>query len=615
LIFCAHLGDQHHLPSWRAALDQHAAWLGLRSHLESRPLPDGQSFAFGWLGPAVPAAGGASHETADSLVMVTAGDGLDDQELPAPGSLDRVDRNVILVSISPQSGEIEIWVPPATPEQFYYTRDGRGTVLGNDMRLLMRWAGMELDPRAVFALFRYLAIPPPLTLSKNVHRIPNGHTFKLAPDSSAPAIRVQFQPGQDRAQGEYVDDPERRIRETLDSYVAGLPAATALLFSGGVDSGLVAARLAAIGRRDVTLVNYSFGAGDREAELAMRMAAHLGLACQQVLYQPEHIGLVLERLGQDYSYPFGDVSLVPTNLLVHAALRVQGPLSAVVDGTGADGAFGMVGLHARWQRFYSVPYPVRWLAGKSYGWLRLWQHRSRLEGWGRLVRRSLQLPLPQAAVVGITPLDGIAYDIPSDIRAHLEGIVHENVLMLGRGLGHDEQMSLLDLVQVCAGRFASKTFDPLRIRGVRPLYPYMEPPMLRLSSAIPPEQKAQDGEPKALLKRLLAHSVPREMVYRHKSHFIPPKRQMFAAVSMQEFLGEVVMSPRNPLLGFCRPAVVRKMIERSRQGQPLSSAAYNFLWVLAFASGWLRQLELLMPSGTWLMPLRETGCDSRSESA
>jgi asparagine synthase (glutamine-hydrolysing) len=540
----------------------------------------------------VPGVGGGLHETADSLVVVTVGDCPDDQEPPAPGRLDRVEKNVILVSISFQSGELEIWVPPATPEQFYYTHDGRGTIFGTDMRLLMRWAGMDLDQRAVFALFRYLAIPPPLTLSKNVHRIPNGHTFKLAPDSSTPTIRVQFQPARDRAEGEYVVDPEKRIQDTLDRFMSGLPAATALLFSGGVDSGLIAARLATAGRKDVTLVNYSFGAGDQEAELALRMAAHLGLACQQVLYQPEHIPLVLERLGQDYSYPFGDVSLVPTNLLVHAALRVQGPLSTVVDGTGADGAFGMVGLHARWKRFYSVPYPIRWLVGKGYGWLRFWQHRSRLEGRGRLARRSLQLPLPQAAVVGITPLDGIAYDIPRDVRDHLEGVVCERVLVLGRGLGHDEQMSLLDLVHICAGRFASKTFDPLRLRGVRPLYPYLEPPMLRLSSAIRPEQKAQGGEPKALLKGLLAHSVPRDMVYRHKAHFIPPKRQMFAHPSMQEFLGEVVMSPRNALLGFCRPAVVQRMIERSRQRQPLSSAAYNFLWVLAFASAWLRQLEL-----------------------
>jgi asparagine synthase (glutamine-hydrolysing) len=590
LIFSAYLGDSANLDSWQRVMCKHAGWLGLKSHLESRPLAGGRSFAFGWLCPAVPGIVGGSHETADSLVVATAGGGLDDPEPPALGSLDRVEKNVILVSISFQSGELQIWVPPATPEQIYYARDGRGTVFGNDMRLLMRWAGMDLDQRAIFALFRYLAVPPPLTLSKSVHRIPSGHTFRLAPDSSAPAIRVQFQPAQDRAEGEYVADPERRIQETLDRYVAELPADTALLFSGGVDSGLVAARLAAAGRKDVALVNYSFGAGDQEAELAMRMAAHLGLACQQVVYQPEQIPLVLERLGQDYSYPFGDVSLVPTNLLVHAALHVQGSLSAIVDGTGADGAFGMVGIHARWKRFYSVPYPIRWLVGKGYGWLRLWQNCSRLEGRGRLVRRSLQLPLPQAAVVGITPLDGIAYDIPRGIREHLEGIVREGVLVLGRGLGHDEQMSLLDLVHVCAGRFASKTFDPLRIRGVRPLYPYLEPPMLRLSSAIQPEQKAQDGESKALLKRLLAHSVPREMVYRHKAHFIPPKRQMFAAVSMQEFLGEVVMSPRNPLLGFCRPAVVRTMIEQSRQGHSLSSAAYNFLWVLAFASGWLHQL-------------------------
>ena len=63
-----------------------------------------------------------------------------------------------------------------------------------------------------------------------------------------------------------------------------------LFFSGGVDSSLLAARAAALGRTDIQLLNYAFGQHDPEAAHAQRVAAHLPKRrIQEKLDGPRHL--------------------------------------------------------------------------------------------------------------------------------------------------------------------------------------------------------------------------------------------------------------------------------------------------------------------------------------
>ncbi|MBI1879017.1 MAG: hypothetical protein HYR94_12500, partial [Chloroflexi bacterium] len=457
------------------------------------------------------------------------------------------------------------------------------------LRLLMRWTGLELDEQAVYALFQYGTIPPPLTICQRIRRIPNGHVLKITPPSTEPAFEVFFQPGKDLPLDRNSADPERQVQQTLDDILADIPASTALYFSGGVDSGLIAARLADLGRTDVRLINYAFGPQDPEGHLALQMAAYLGLTCEQIMYKPSDIFLMLQRIGQDYSFPFGDRSVIPTNLLVHASLRSIDPLSAVIEGTGGDGAFGPWALRSR---VASLPGWVRWLMATGYKGLKGWRYNSKIEHVGRLARKNMSMPLPHVIAIAYNPLNGIAYTIPDRVSKALEQVIKTRVEILSVGLEPEAQLSLLDLVCVCAGRFAAKSFDPLRAYGVKAIYPFLEPAMLRLSSSLPYDQKCNGGQAKALLKSLLARQVPGELIYRPKSGFTSPFQEILTHDSMREFVRSVVLARDNPLLDFCQIDVVKQMIRRAEQGQTLNVEAHKFLWGLIFTSGWLRQLEL-----------------------
>jgi len=581
MFFSVYLGSEAGLSGWRRAVDEHAAWLGASVRVELRRLPDLARLGLAWLEtPTAPRRG--------CILTTTAGE-------PGTAAPDRPDDNAVSLVVSLRDGGMRITVPPTTPHQCYVLRTAHGHVVGDDLRLCGRLAGGRLDERGVYALLHYGAIPAPLTLYRDVVRIPGGHACTVRA-TSEPVVMPVFQ--LPRAQ----QDPggptagDAVVQDALDATLGAAPRGATLCFSGGVDSGLLAARFASLGRTDITLVNYAFGPEDGESRLARRMAQHLGLPYHEIAHDSRRLGDVLNRLGRDYSYPFGDFSVVPTNLLVHACLPFTAPAHTVIEGTGADGAFGLGAGYPRWRRVYAVPARIRRGAGRAYGFLKLWTRQSRLERLGRVMRKSVQMPLSHAVVVHHA-LDGIAYAVPGEIGAEVACAIATSIDRLTVGASAEERLSFLDLSLVCAGRMAPKSFDPLRAHGIAAIYPYLEPRMVRASATLSWAQKSTAGEPKALLKRLLAGAVPREWVYRPKSGFTPPYRAIFASDTAQQFLRDVVLAPHNPLLAYCRADIVADLVDGARR-QALSFSAYDFLWALTFGSGWLHQVFPAAPSAT-----------------
>jgi asparagine synthase (glutamine-hydrolysing) len=571
MFLCGFLGNEAELSPWGGAVQEHARWLGLEAHIESRCLADKRTLAVARLARRTRGMVGFLEQAGQRLTLTTG---------EPTGSAS--------VVVSLPAGELTVAVPLASPEPFHYAQTAHGYLFGNDLRFFPRLVDVELDECALYALFHFGAVPPPLTIWRGIRRLPSGHRSSFVSDSPEP-VSVPFLPPaylNEATDGRV--DAETRVREALDAVLADLPTEAVLYFSGGVDSGLIAARLIRAGRRDVRLLNYSFGEHDEESLLARRMASHLGLSFEEVRHDPLGVGDVLGRLGRDYSFPFEDLSTVPTNLLVHASLSSIGASDTVVEGTGADGAFGLTDTYPRWRRVYAVPEFVRRRVAHGYAGLRLWRRRWQLERLGRFVRKSAQMPLGYA-VVAQNALDDIAYTVAPQARAAVLRAVRTNVEALSGGARTLEQLRVMDLIWVCAGRMASKSFDPLRRHGISPVYPFLAPAVLGVSASLSSKENGRPEEAKAILKRLLAEAVPREWVYRPKSGFTPPYREIFTGPAMQACLHDVVLDPSNPLLAFCRPGTVHELVDGTRSQRGLSSGAYEFLWALTFASNWLRQ--------------------------
>lgn len=583
MFFCAYLGDRDHEREWLRAVTRHAAWLGLTAHMQSRPIADGRVFSFGWLSAHAPDGAALIRERGGLLTLSTL-----ETRLP-PGddltALTGFEPGVALLQVSLQTGEVEAVVPAAPTEKLFAAPRPDGYAWSTDLRLLLRWAGIELHEAGVYALFEHETTPLTLTLSRTVQQIPLGHRWRLPAGGGAPVLTVSFrwpETPPDRPSSSSLE----QTRDILDRAVAEAEIGSMVAFSGDTDSALLAARLAALGRSDVTLIHFATDAGHPRAQRARQIAEHLHMPFELVVWRPEDFAGRLHRLAREYSFPFGDMAVVPTLMLIDAASAHQPP--ALVDGSGTE-ILNPSGLHyGKWQRIYRIPMPVRAAVGSAFP-LGLWKSTSKRARLADSMRTTLRAPLSRLDYYGPTHATGVAYTVPPAVRKELEAITQARFDALQAGLSALHRASISRMHGL--GLTVARTADPLRTRGIRPLYPFLRPELLQLCAGLSFEEMNPGRESKGLWKTILAENVPREWIDQPRAGFPMPYQDAFAHPAMVQFLNDAVLAPCNPLIDYCHKKRVRQIASRMGNGQPVSGGMRRFLWTLTFASAWLTRLD------------------------
>ncbi len=593
MFFFAYLGVPQGEPRWREILRRRAVWLGLSAWASSRAVADGRVFAFGWAGLRPPDTQALVREEGDRLTIIPL-DALTRAEALAQELPRGFETNATRLDVSLTSGEMRIAVPILSVEQFYYAHDGGDWAFGNDLRLMVDWAGLRLHPLAAYLMFQCDYVPPPHTLSETVRRVRPGHRFMLPPNGP-PSERQFFHPPDLASPADLAGpaddrDPVARVRGALDSVLGRIGHPAAVHFSGGVDSGLIAARLAALGRNDVRLHNFTTGpASDPFYDLARDMANHVGLPCDRLVWDASTVPAMLEDLAREYAVPVPDPAFLPTLALVRDAERRADFPAMVATGTGAAHPFQTALRLASWSRVYAIPYPLRQLGALAYR-LEFWRRQGTAARIASTLQRSTEFTLMQNAAFLHGVLHGMAYDIPPEFRAAVRDALDEAQTRPVQGMTPEDQVAMAAMLRHGTHMCGARPFDPLRRRGALTVHVYMEPQVVRTAFSIPWHVKRGGGEGKALLKALLAQSVPREWVYRKAQGFLTPFRDVFTHPRVRQMVGDVVLAPGNPATAFCRPEGVRRVFGRALAGESLHVGAERFVWVLTALSLWLAQV-------------------------
>ena len=207
------------------------------------------------------------------------------------------------------------------------------------------------------------------------------------------------------------------------------------------------------------------------------------------------------------------------------------------------------------------------------------------------MRRSVQMRLECAAATALNPLAGIAYRAEDGVDPHeVEEMILRAPKEVGDGLDAEKRFVLVDLTHAAAGEMAPKSFDPLHMRGVAVMFPFLEPSLMELVFGSAWDERFRLDTAKGPLKALLAESVPPDMVYRPKASLIGDLTRTFGEPEMHDFIGDVVLAPEAPLRPFFNAAEVESMLDMCRKREEMSIGSYYFLWTVTFASGWLRGL-------------------------
>jgi asparagine synthase (glutamine-hydrolysing) len=463
----------------------------------------------------------------------------------------------------------------------------------------------SVDRDSLASYLRYGHVPAPASIFEGIRKLPPGTWIRvdaarllprgeLSPQSywtartaSSSAPLLEDEPALE-------DEALRLLRQSVASQrVADVPLGAFL--SGGIDSSLVVALLQECSTRPVRTFTIGFEhAAYDEAAAAKRVAAHLGTDHTELVMRGTALIDTVSELPALCDEPFGDSSILPTYLVSRLA---RGHVTVCLSGDGGDElAWGYTRYslaESVWRRLERVPRSVR-------------------RGVGQVLRsaplRHLERLVPAVAIGGI--------------RARFSGRRERIAQVLGY---HDQSQLFLDFMShwtdpalvVKGGRERTSVYtDPAhwtrelpmwRRMAVQDLLAYLPNDILTkvdrasmrvgLESRVPlldhrfvefclrlPESALRGGgEPKRLLKRLLARYVPRELTDRPKQGFGVPMAEWLRG-PLRPWATDLLTRERLERDGFFHPRpILAKLDQHLRREADWSARLWD---VLVFQSWW-----------------------------
>jgi asparagine synthase (glutamine-hydrolysing) len=468
----------------------------------------------------------------------------------------------------------------------YYRADDDGIVFASELRAFPR---REIDLDALEAFLAFNSIPAPLTIFRDVRKLPAGYVLVWENDAvsvtrfARPApVQANEQRTEDEA--ELVEELRARMRDSVRAHlVSDVP--VGVLLSGGVDSSLLAALAAQETRGRVR--TFSIGFAERsfdELDDARLVARRYDTDHHELVLRPD-AALLLPALADAFDEPFADSSALPTYLVSElAASEVKVALS----GEGGDELFGGYYTYAAdllADRVTPLARFVRPLVERlpSSDAKASFDYRAK-----RFVRAAHLPPLERH--------HGWKEIFSADARAELTGrrspFDPVDVLRARydetRGADELARLQDVDLGVYLVDDLLVKTDRASMAHSLEARVPYLDTVVTNLALALPVRHKVRGLRKKVLLRKAAEPLLPRRIVFGRKRGFSIPASAWLRG-ELVPFARETLAPERLRRQGYFQPDVVERLLDDHVAGREDRSRQ---LWgLLAFTLWHERHVE------------------------
>jgi asparagine synthase (glutamine-hydrolysing) len=466
----------------------------------------------------------------------------------------------------------------------YYRAADNELAFASELRALPRG---EIDLDALEAFLAFNSIPAPLTIFREIRKLPPGHL--LIWENGRVELRRFARPApleelREDEEAELVEELRSRLRDSVRAHlVSDVP--VGVLLSGGVDSAFLAALAAE--ESSETLRTFSIGFEERsfdELAGARLVAERYGTQHRELVLRPD-AALLLPALADAFDEPFADSSALPTYLVSELAAN---DVKVALSGEGGDELFG---------GYYT--YAADLLAERVGGVARL--ARPLVE---RLPTSSSRASFDYKAkrfvrAAHLPPLErhhGWKEIFSPELRAELTGrsSAFDPVSILRERYreteGADELARLqdVDLGIYLVDDLLVKTDRASMAHSLEARVPYLDTVVTNLALALPTRHKVRGLSKKVLLRKAAAPLLPREIVHGKKRGFSIPAAAWLRG-ELEPFARQTLSRETLHRQGFFRPDVVTRLLDDHVAGREDRSRQ---LWgLLAFTLWHERHVE------------------------
>lgn len=479
-----------------------------------------------------------------------------------------------------------------------YARGPHGLSFASEVHALGRDPDVDrdVDWGALGDYLAFRVVPHPATAWRGARKLPPGHAM-IVEDGEVVAHRwARFAPGPEGAPLPDAEEAAGQVADRLEAAVAkrlmsDVPLGAFL--SGGLDSAVIVAVMAALGGRPVRTFTIGFEepAYDETAD-ARRVARLLGTEHHEAVVRPDAVALV-DRLLRHHGEPFADGSALPTFLLAGLARE---HVKVVLTGDGGDEAY------AGYERYRALALAERlsapWMA-PARGLLRGGAHLARwLGGAGhrapgtRLQRLVAALDLPPRR-------RNHAWRVVLDEAARDALLTPQGRERFGRSgfygptdrgpLGIN-QATLIDVERYLPDDILVKLDVATMAHGLEARSPFLDHALLEHALSLPSRLKLQGRVGKAVLRRAARRWLPADVVGARKRGFGAPLDRWFRG-PLAAHAREVLLDPRTRRRGLLDVDAVGALLDAHVAGR---TAAHEVLFSLLVLERWLASEDVAL---------------------
>jgi asparagine synthase (glutamine-hydrolyzing) len=446
----------------------------------------------------------------------------------------------------------------------FYCFDGKTLLFASEIKAILKDPSLnrKINYEAFYDYFKYLYVPDPKTIYKNIYKLEPGHFMVCSNDGikRKQYWDISFRNQSNKSEGDISDELLGILDESVKlRMISDVPLGAFL--SGGIDSSGVVALMARQKNDPVTTCSIGFDSEEYDELEFARIIANQYHTDHHEFTVKENAEDVLADLAYYFDEPFADASAVPTYYVSRIAKQ---EVTVALSGDGGDENF------AGYQKYYlddienrirrKIPRSIRKsilpylsqlfskgnhpLLQKSKTLLNTLSYESNYgffltntefndQLWSDLINDETKRQIGDYDPFSVTKY----YYDKADTDNHLSKILYTDMktYLPGDILVKVDRMSMANSLEVRA--------------------PILDHNVIEYAANIPPNLKFNHGEKKYILKQAFKQILPDEIMYRKKMGFSVPLAQWFRG-ELKEFASDHLLSPNAGVNNFFRKDII-----------------------------------------------------------
>ena len=426
----------------------------------------------------------------------------------------------------------------------YYTVAGGRLLFASEIKALLQHPDVvrDIDRNALDSFLTFSNVPAPLTMFRNVFKLPAAHLLRCQADGTLHIERYWSPlegPAWPAANGA---ESIERVRHLIERSVAkrlmsDVPVGAFL--SGGLDSSTNVAlmsRLVSQPLRTFSVGFEGFGEADNFHDLAYarRVARAFGCDHEETTITADDCREVVPRLVWQQDEPIGDPACLPMHFVAETAKR-RG-VTVVLVGEGSDEVFGgypdmarLTGSYAGpWQRLRRLPRVARRALYRGASASGIGPGRAEV-----LRRLAAGEPFYWGLDIVFTELEKrqlyrAGWDTPPSNAASVVSGYYRELLQSRPGADFLQQMSYVELSNRLPELLLMRVDKFSMAHSLEARAPFLDHELVSYALSLPQHAKISGGETKRVLKAAVADILPAEIIRRPKQGFRVPMPEWLA---------------------------------------------------------------------------------------